>query len=148
ARRSRAGARAHQERACRLAFALVLAATMAASGCKYFGHTAAAAPPLPPTRIIKLDSTVLNLNDTANSAYLRIGVSLAMRALPATDNDAATESIARDTIVALASAHSSEELLTGDGKAQLKKALLAEMQRRLPDAHIEDIYIDEFLVQH
>jgi len=128
---------------------LVMVAGMAGgAGCQYLpGHKASAAP-LPPARMVKLESTVLNLSDTDKSAYLRIGVSLSIQAPASPDNDAELESIARDTIVAMASARSSEDLLSADGKAQLKKTMLAELQKRLPEDHVQELYFDEFLVQH
>lgn len=135
-------------RARRAAGILLVVAAALAAGCKYLpGHKAAAAP-LPPARMVKLDSTVLNLSDTDKSAYLRIGVSLSVQAPAATDNDAELETIARDTIVAMASARSSEDLLSADGKAQLKKVMLVELQKRLPEDHVQELYFDEFLVQH
>ncbi|HUX65955.1 MAG TPA: flagellar basal body-associated FliL family protein [Terriglobales bacterium] len=125
--------------------ALLLLAALA--GCQYLPGHKAAVKAAAPVRIVKLDSTVLNLADTSGPAYLRLGVSLGIASLPPKDSDLKTKTIARDTIVTLASKETSDVLLSASGKEDLKRALLAELRRRLPDAQIEKLYFDEFLVQ-
>ncbi len=118
-------------------------------GCSYLpGHAGSAkAATLVPVRFIKLQSTVLNLADLSGGAYLRIGVSLALRS-KVNDTDDATQTIARDLVVTIASAKSSDQLMTPAGKAEFKRELLAALQKRLPQAQLTNIYFDEFLVQH
>jgi len=119
----------------------------ALGGCQYLPGHKPAVKAAAPVRIVTLDSTVLNLADTSSPAYLRLGVSLSMTSLPPKDSDVETKTVARDTIVTLASKETSDVLLSASGKDDLKRALLAELRRRLPDAQIEDLYFDEFLVQ-
>lgn len=127
---------------------LLPALAMMLAGCSMFARKTEVPPP-PPLRIVKLDSTVLNLADSGGSSYLRIGVSFGLRSAapqdPAADN--AIESVASDVVLNLASAQTSDVLLTSSGKDDLKKAILAQLQRRMPDAHFTDVYFDEFLVQ-
>lgn len=132
-----------------LAGALLLPLLLLAAlgGCQYLPGHKPAVKAAAPVRIVKLDSTVLNLADTTGPAYLRLGVSLALTSPTAKDSDVETQSIARDTIVTLASKETSDVLLSASGKDDLKRALLAELRRRLPEAQIEDLYFDEFLVQ-
>jgi flagellar basal body-associated protein FliL len=120
------------------------------SGCSYFHKTANAAAPKP-TRLLQLSSTVYNLADP-NPAYLKMGITLALTVPersgpPDTSQDAKIETVARDTLVNLVTAETSEVLLTASGKDDLKKAALSAMRKRLPDADIQDLYFDEFLVQ-
>ncbi|MGH9519074.1 MAG: flagellar basal body-associated FliL family protein [Terriglobales bacterium] len=126
---------------------LLPALAMVMAGCSMFAHKAAAPPP--PLRIVKLDSTVLNLADAGGSSYLRIGVSFGLHSAapqdPAGDN--AIESVASDVVVNLASAQISDVLLTSSGKEDLKRAILAQLQRRMPEAKFTNVYFDEFLVQ-
>ncbi len=117
-----------------------------AAGCSLFHGKKASAAAKPPARILKLDSTVLNLAD-ASPAYLRIGVSLGITSVDQ-NQDARVESVARDTIVSLASAQTAAELLTPAGKNNLKQAILASLRKRLPQTGVERVYFDEFLVQH
>jgi flagellar basal body-associated protein FliL len=131
----------------RIALALSLAAALAGvAGCSLFHGKKANAAALAPIRIIKLDSTVLNLTGTP-PAYLRIGVSLGVTSTDQTQ-DAATESVARDTVVSLASAQSAATLLSPVGKLGLKNGILAELQKRLPKVGVRKIYFNEFLVQN
>ena len=130
--------------------ASLLVALSLLSGCSYFHKTAVKAAPQP-TRLLQLSSTVYNLAD-ANPAYLKMGISLSL-AVPEREGpkdnsqDAQIETVARDTLVNLVTAETSDVLLTASGKEDLKKAALAAMRKRLPDAEIQDLYFDEFLVQ-
>lgn len=126
----------------------LLAATLG-GGCAYLpGHGGSAkAATLQPARFIKLNSTVLNLADPSGGSYLRLGVSLALHS-KVSDTDDATQTVARDLMVTIASSKTSDQLLTPTGKAELKQELLKALQKRLPNADITDIYFDEFLVQH
>jgi flagellar basal body-associated protein FliL len=122
----------------------------ALSGCSYFHHDAVKAAPKP-TRLLQLNSMVYNLAD-ANPAYLKMGITLSL-AIPErsgpvdTTQDARIETVARDTLVNPVTAETSDVLLTASGKDDLKKAALSAMRKRLPDADIQDLYFDEFLVQ-
>ncbi|MGH9488412.1 MAG: flagellar basal body-associated FliL family protein [Terriglobales bacterium] len=130
------------------AWALLLLLVPLLGGCSLLHHgskkvQAAAALPL---RVIKLDSNVYNLADTAAPAYLRLGISLAVTN-PDEKTDSTTTSVARDTLVDLVTNETSAALLTAAGKAALKKALLAALQQRLPAAGVRQVYFDQFLIQ-
>ncbi|HET9783677.1 MAG TPA: flagellar basal body-associated FliL family protein [Terriglobales bacterium] len=133
-----------------VAIASLLALLSLLSACSYFQKTAVKAAPKP-TRLLALSSTVYNLAD-ANPAYLKMGITLSL-AMPdregPKDNsqDGQIETVARDTLVNLVTAETSAVLLTASGKDDLKKAALEAMRKRLPDADIQDLYFDEFLVQ-
>ncbi len=126
--------------------ALSLLLACGGAGCSLFHGKKASAAAAVPTRILKLDSTVLNLAD-ASPAYLRIGVSLGVTSADQTQ-DAKVETVARDTIVSLASAQTAATLLTPAGKVGLKQAVLAALRKRLPATGVQKVYFDEFLVQH
>jgi flagellar basal body-associated protein FliL len=40
-----------------------------------------------------------------------------------------------------------DELLTADGKSQLKRNVLAAVQKHVPELGVREIYFTEFLVQ-
>lgn len=132
----------------RIAAAPVVFSVMLLTGCGMLHggskkvKAAAAALPL---RVVTLPTSVYNLADPT-PAYLRLGVSLGL-STPEGKDDTAVKSVARDTLVSLVTAQTSAVLLTASGKEALKKAALANMQKRLPDAGIRDIYFDEFLIQ-
>lgn len=124
-----------------------LALLLLLAGCGYLPHKFA--PPPVPSRILRLDSTVLNLADPGGGSYLRLGVSFELRSPAPKDSsgDAALLSVASDAVLSLATAQTSDVLLTPSGKEDLKRAILAELQRRLPSADFTHVYFDEFLVQ-
>lgn len=119
---------------------------LASGGCGWLPHSgSAAAKAAAPPRMLKLSSTVVNLADAGGGAYLRVGLSLALNG-PAT-GDTQTQSVASDTVLTIAGSETAAQLLASGGKEALKKAILARLQQRLPQAGIEDVYYDDFLVQ-
>ena len=127
---------------------LLLPLALLAGGCSLFHR--GAAPAAAPVRIVQLKSTVVNLADAGGASYLRIGVALALTSpVPAGTSDADTtlKSVASDTVVSLASARTSSQLLAPNGKTDLKHAILAALQHRLPQAQVSNVYFDDFLVQ-
>lgn len=118
---------------------------LAGGGCKWLPHAGKAAASVPPPRMLKLNSTVVNLADAGGSAYLRVGITLALSG-PAGD-DTQVQSVAADTVLTLAGADTSAQLLAAGGKQELKHALLSRLQQRLPQAGVQAIYYDDFLVQ-
>ena len=135
----------------RAALLLSLLLGAGAAGCKYlpFGRSAKAAAveaPAAPIRVLKLDSTTLNLADP-NPTYLRLGVSLGVTSAATEGSDARLESLARDAIVSQASAATAADLLTPEGKEKLKQELLKSLQKSDPQADVQAIYFDEFLIQ-
>jgi len=53
----------------------------------------------------------------------------------------------RDTILTVLTQCKAQALLSSEGKAELKKQLLSELSRNLPELGVRDIYFTEFLVQ-
>lgn len=53
----------------------------------------------------------------------------------------------RDVIVEVLAQGKADELMTAEGKTQLKAALLHALQERVPQLGVEEIYFTEFLIQ-
>lgn len=137
--------------AYRFVLPLLLAAVLTGAGaCSLLSRGASASDAAAPTRIVKLDNTIVNLADTDSSAYVRLAVALSLASPEPKDPAAeqAMQSIARDTILNVTGAQTSEQLLAADGKQELKQAILKGLQKRLPEAHITAVYFVDFLVQH
>jgi flagellar basal body-associated protein FliL len=99
--------------------------------------------------VIHLESFVVNLSGATESAYLRVGIDLGV----ASDQKDAEKQVAfkgrlRDTILAVLSTRTVDELLTTDGKAKLKDDLLKAIVARVPEIQCREVYFNEFLVQH
>lgn len=104
---------------------------------------------------VHLDSFTVNLNDQEESHFLRVTMELGLAHAPKGDaagkegGDASGFPTARtrDTILSVLTAAKADELLTSEGKAALKRNLLAALQQRVPEIEARDVYFTEFLVQ-
>ena len=53
----------------------------------------------------------------------------------------------RDAILTVLTAGKADVLITQEGKAQLKKDILAALQQTVPELDVREVYFTEFLVQ-
>ena len=96
---------------------------------------------------LHLETFVLNLADSDQRAYLRVGVDLGL------DQDAkhAQEVVpiaeVRDTILSTLGEAKVEDLMNSSGKAKLKENVLHALQQRVPDLKVQGVYFTEFLIQ-
>lgn len=95
---------------------------------------------------LTLDTFIVNLDSAGQRAYLRVGIALTASHLPHRSEDVPT-AVLRDTILGVLSNAQPERLLAADGKQKLKAELLKELQDRVPELGIENVYFTEFLVQ-
>ncbi len=103
-------------------------------------------------QVVHLEGFTVNLSGTDNSDFVRVTMDLELeRTPPSLDKDKPASGLPmariRDTIIAVLAASKAEPLLTADGKIQLKKALREELNRRVPEMNVREIYFTEFLVQ-
>ena len=113
------------------------------------GNTAASATGVV---TVHLDGFTVNLADAQSSSFLRVTMDLALERLPsATERDKPASGLPmgriRDTILTVLTQCKAQALLSSEGKAELKKQLLSELSRNLPELGVRDIYFTEFLVQ-
>jgi flagellar FliL protein len=106
-----------------------------------------------PEFALHLESFTVNLNDQEDNHFLRCTIDLSLAHPP---KGAGKEGEAnaglpiariRDTILAVLTSAKANELLTVEGKAALKKNILAALKQRTPDIEADDVYFTEFLVQ-
>ncbi|HEY1799367.1 MAG TPA: flagellar basal body-associated FliL family protein [Terriglobales bacterium] len=101
-----------------------------------------------PKSVLHLEPFVLNLADPGQKAYLRIGVDVGLDHVPASgEKSAATVSLLRDTMIDVLSRADPDELLSREGKAQLKSSLVQALQLRAPGLEVREVYFTEFLIQ-
>lgn len=101
------------------------------------------------TRIIELQPFIVNLADEDQARYLRMTVSLGLGGEGGESEkpDPVFNTRVRDAILAVLSVKESEEILSNDGKAKLRKELLKAAQAVSGEAEVGAIYITEFIVQ-
>jgi len=96
---------------------------------------------------LHLDTFVLNLSDTDQRAYLRVGIDLGLSPEPQGGEEAAPVAQIRDIILGVLAEANADDLMTGAGKAKLKEKLLHALQERAPKVGVEEVYFTEFLIQ-
>ena len=107
----------------------------------------AAAAPEPPPKLAYVDAKELTmrLSDPSVEHYIKLAPVLAVRAKAADDvTDRLAE--ARDCIIGVVTARSSNELLTPQGEAALKRDVAAALKKDFHDEIVE-VYFSEYLVE-
>jgi flagellar FliL protein len=82
--------------------------------------------------------------------FLRITIDLGLGKAPKAAKEGESEipiPRVRDAILTVLTAGKAEALITPEGKAQLKKEVLAAVQQSVPDLDVREVYFTEFLVQ-
>jgi len=105
-----------------------------------------------PKYLVPLEGFTVNLADPEETHFLRVTINLGIDKLPdGVQKDKPTAAIpvarVRDAILAVLTSCKADELLTPDGKIQLKKNVLAAVQKNVPELGVRDVYFTEFLVQ-
>jgi flagellar FliL protein len=96
---------------------------------------------------LHLETFVLNLADTDQRSYLRVGIDLGLNREARHGEELASVAEVRDTILGVLAEAKVEELMTAAGKIKLKENLLHALQERLPQLGVAEIYFTEFLIQ-
>ena len=136
---------------------IVVVAGVGAGGGIWFiqGRASTAAstsPEKPAETLVHLEGFTVNLADPEENHFLRVTMDLSVTHLPpALQKDKPYSGLPvpriRDTILSVLTAGKADVLLTSEGKQQLKKDLLAALNRQNPELGVRDIYFTEFLVQ-
>ncbi|HTQ60215.1 MAG TPA: flagellar basal body-associated FliL family protein [Candidatus Solibacter sp.] len=105
-----------------------------------------------PKYVVHLEGFTVNLADPEETHFLRTTIDLGIDHLPnGTDKDKPAQSLPipriRDSILSVLTQCKADELLTTEGKTQLKKNLIAALNKSVPEIGVREIYFTEFLVQ-
>jgi len=105
-----------------------------------------------PRYLIPLEGFTVNLADPGEPHFLRVTISLGIDRLPdGVEKDKPTAAIpvarVRDAILSVLTTCKADELLTSEGKSQLKKNVLSAVQKNVPELGVREVYFTEFLVQ-
>jgi flagellar protein FliL len=136
-------------------------AALAAGGAGWFFSRRSAARASQPVQIqahehgaksvLHLESFTVNLADSEQNAFLRVGIDLGLKEeLPDSKGAEKTSPLTpqvRDTLLTVLGAWPSNALLAQDGKAKLKQELLRALQEKVPELGVTEVYFTDFLVQ-
>jgi flagellar FliL protein len=99
-------------------------------------------------QVIELQPFILNLADETENRYLRLAVSLGVdTAEKAEKPDPLFTARLRNALLAVLMTKTSEDLLTVEGKVNLRKELLKAAKKAVSEPEIKAIYITELIVQ-
>lgn len=100
-------------------------------------------------KIVELPPFIVNLVDTEQARYLRMTVSLGVDGEGAASEkpDQLFITRVRNAMLAVLSNKKSEEILSIEGKAKLRKELLSAARAASEDPEVKAIYITDFIVQ-
>ena len=138
-----------------LILALLVVAMGAGAGAYFYFHqtkTAQAAPTAEPETLhtVHLEGFTVNLADVEENHFLRVTIDIGLGHAPKAAKEGESEiptARVRDAILTVLTAGKADVLITQEGKAQLKKEILAALQRVAPELDVREVYFTEFLVQ-
>jgi flagellar protein FliL len=138
-----------------LILALLVVAMGAGAGAYFYFHqtkTAQAAPTAEPETLhtVHLEGFTVNLADVEENHFLRVTIDIGLGHVPKAAKEGESEiptARVRDAILTVLTAGKADVLITQEGKAQLKKEILAALQRVAPELDVREVYFTEFLVQ-
>ncbi|MGB8061551.1 MAG: flagellar basal body-associated FliL family protein [Candidatus Sulfotelmatobacter sp.] len=141
---------AHPRRSRSAALVLGLLALAAAGIWFWANHASESAQAHaadPAHSILHLETFVLNLADSDQRSYLRVGIDLALNQDAKRAEETVPISQVRDTILGVLSEAKVGDLLKPGGKTELKQQVLHALQDRVPSLGVEQVYFTEFLIQ-
>ncbi len=137
-----------------LILAVVLGIAAAGGGAWFYLHQSktsqAAPPPAEALYTVHLEGFTVNLADVEENHFLRVTIDLGLGHAPKAAKEGETEiptARIRDAILTVLTAGKADVLITQEGKTQLKKEILAALQKTAPELDVREVYFTEFLVQ-
>jgi flagellar FliL protein len=137
-----------------LILGLLLLVAAGGGGAWYYFHqtkTTHAAPIQEETlHTVHLEGFTVNLADVEENHFLRITIDIALGHAPKAAKEGESEiptARVRDAILTVLTVGKADVLITQEGKAQLKKDILAALQQSVPELDVREVYFTEFLVQ-
>ena len=127
----------------------LIAGLVIAGGVFFWRHSAGGqgAGNAAPESTLPLETFVVNLDGSGQRAYLRVGITLGLSRPLARNKEDVPIAALRDAILSVLASARADQLLTADGKEQLKSDLVRVIGERVPEMGVENVYFTEFLVQ-
>ncbi|MCK8602432.1 flagellar basal body-associated FliL family protein [Desulfoferrobacter suflitae] len=132
---------------------LVLLLAMAGSGAYlgwsyFFQESGAVAEVRPEAKVEQeMDTFLVNLADPGGKRYLKISMKLVLNNAQAAAQFNARSAELRDSVLLLLSSKKYDDIATFAGKMALKQEAIAQLNQKLGQGQVEDIYFTELLVQ-
>jgi flagellar protein FliL len=107
-------------------------------------------PPAAPTGVIPLEPFVVNLADPTGSRFLRVTLSLVVAdeaIAHEVEEDEVVVLRVRSAILELLAQKQASELVTPEGKTELKKSIAEGVKHAAHELEVADVLFSEFIVQ-
>jgi len=98
-------------------------------------------------QVIEMQPFIVNLADKSEARYLRLTISLGLSEVFEEKPPPLFITRVRNALLAVLSSRTSDEVLSNEGKAKLRKDLLRAARTASTEYKVEAIYITEFIVQ-
>lgn len=101
------------------------------------------------SKVVPLDPFILNLADKEDNRYLRLTIHLGLGGGEGEEEKPGVlfTSQARNAILSVLMLKASTDILTVEGRNNLRKELLAVVRKAVKEPKVEAIYITEFIIQ-
>ena len=99
------------------------------------------------TTLVSIGELVVNLADAKQVRYLKTDLVLEMRGRVGESDEDEIRTRVRDAIIGVLSSKRFATLVKPDGKAKLKKEIIAAVNERLDTAEAVNVYFNEFAMQ-
>lgn len=99
------------------------------------------------TQVIELQPFIVNLADKNESRYLRMSISLGTGDVAETKVDPLYTTKIRNAILAIIGSRTSDQILTVEGKAALRRDMLNAARGAASKPEVLTIYITDFIIQ-
>lgn len=94
-----------------------------------------------------MDTFLVNLADPGGKRYLKVTMNLVVSNIQTAAEFNERSSELRDAVLMLFSSKKYDDIATYAGKTTLKQETMAQLNRKLTQGQVEDVYFTEFLVQ-
>lgn len=94
-----------------------------------------------------LDLFTVNLLSESGKRYLKVEMNLELEGEELAGELDTKKPILRDIIIRILSSKSLEEISTANGKETLKKQIVSELNTRIKDGKVKNVYFVDFVVQ-
>jgi flagellar FliL protein len=98
-------------------------------------------------QVVELQPFIVNLADDGEPRYLRMTVSVGLAESGESKPDPLFTTKVRNAMLAILTSKRSDEILTVEGKAKLRKELLHAAEAAVTEPEVHAIYITDFIVQ-
>jgi flagellar FliL protein len=106
--------------------------------------------PAEPPGIVAMEPFVVNLADAGVSRFLRVNLSIVVSGeehAKELEEDAVAKARVRSTILELLAQQHAEQLVTPEGKEELKKQIAERVAHAAHDLKVVDVLFSEFVIQ-